>query len=778
MTAVAPTIPSHWWSDRLEVGREAALFCLNVAAVLALGRLFVGTDHLGPLLLTAAVAHGLLMGLRRTGRSLALATLLTPIAAFITLVLLFEPGSTILGIPTSSSVRLLGNDLDAAFSLFGDTPTPAEPVAGFLILCAAALWLSAFVADWAAFRLDLAVEALLPAGTIFIFAAVLADDRQRTFVTVVATMAALTFFLMHRVARQVRTGHWLAGSSSRGSVALVGTGTVILVGAVLAATLSGPSLPGAGSTPLVQLEPSNNAPQSRVTVSPLVDIRRRLVEQANVEVFQVKSDVRAYWRLTALDSFDGRIWSSSGSYGRAEGTLQTTASSRTQVDTVTQTFDVNALAAIWLPAAFEPRSIEADLDLRYDELSSTLIVDTDILDSDGVTYTVESDLPRFDPAALSSAIRQYPRDITESQLDLPDGFPDSVRQLAAEVASAGGDGADTYTEARRLQDFLRGFTYDLAVPSGHGDNDLERFLLQTQTGYCEQFAGSFAAMARSLGIPSRVAVGFTPGIEIEPGVFSVRGEHAHAWPEVYFAGMGWVPFEPTPGRGAPGAEGYTGVDEQQVLSGGNPNTATSLPTATTQPGSQTAQPGDEAAIDTVEPVDGSEATLPDGASGSGTTRDLGAWLLRAAIGLGAVLIAAVLYVIGALLIDHRRRLRRRRAAETPTARVQLAWAESLERLSLIGFQNDPSATHDETAGQASAVLPTGAEHARTIGVLAEATVYGPSAIGDEEAETAERAAGEIGEIVHAVTSATARSRRALNPKTVLGVGPIRRIDAD
>lgn len=63
-------------------------------------------------------------------------------------------------------------------------------------------------------------------------------------------------------------------------------------------------------------------------------------------------------------------------------------------------------------------------------------------------------------------------------------------------------------------------------------------------------------MARSLGIPSRVAIGFTPGELADDGLFHVTGRQAHAWPEVFLAGAGWVSFEPTPGRGAPGAEGY------------------------------------------------------------------------------------------------------------------------------------------------------------------------------------------------------------------------------
>ena len=100
------------------------------------------------------------------------------------------------------------------------------------------------------------------------------------------------------------------------------------------------------------------------------------------------------------------------------------------------------------------------------------------------------------------------------------------------------------------------------MPQGHGNDAIEAFLRQ-RIGYCEQFAGTFAAMARSIGVPARVAVGFTPGTEQPDGSRSVLGKNAHAWPEIWFDGLGWVPFEPTPGRGAPGAEGYTGLPAAQ-----------------------------------------------------------------------------------------------------------------------------------------------------------------------------------------------------------------------
>src|SRR5206468_1301591 len=110
-----------------------------------------------------------------------------------------------------------------------------------------------------------------------------------------------------------------------------------------------------------------------------------------------------------------------------------------------------------------------------------------------------------------------------------------------------------------------------------------RFLFVDKSGYCEQLAGTYAAMARAVGLPSRVTIGFTPG-DFKNGSFIVTGRQAHAWPEVFISGYGWVAFEPTPGRGIPGAEEYTGVSVQQdVLSSGGP-----APTIPARPQSATA----------------------------------------------------------------------------------------------------------------------------------------------------------------------------------------------
>jgi len=107
-----------------------------------------------------------------------------------------------------------------------------------------------------------------------------------------------------------------------------------------------------------------------------------------------------------------------------------------------------------------------------------------------------------------------------------------------------------YATVLALESWFRqrgGFRYDESPPRVTG-SPLVEFVTRTKAGYCQHFAGAMAAMLRMLGIPARVAVGFTSGTKIE-GKWVVTDHNAHAWVEVWFAGQGWIPFDPTPGRG-------------------------------------------------------------------------------------------------------------------------------------------------------------------------------------------------------------------------------------
>ena len=158
---------------------------------------------------------------------------------------------------------------------------------------------------------------------------------------------------------------------------------------------------------------------------------------------------------------------------------------------------------------------------------------------------------------LNKAVAGTPADAAVTAAVPPD-LPDSLIQLANRITAK----ADTAAEkAAAIQAYLRSsqFTYSTEPLPGSGYEAMQNFLLRDRKGYCEQFASAMAMMARVVGIPSRVSVGFLPGEQDEDG-WKVSIRDMHAWPELYFANYGWVRFEPTPASVTGSAPAWTVQD--------------------------------------------------------------------------------------------------------------------------------------------------------------------------------------------------------------------------
>src|SRR5690606_17879971 len=124
--------------------------------------------------------------------------------------------------------------------------------------------------------------------------------------------------------------------------------------------------------------------------------------------------------------------------------------------------------------------------------------------------------------------------------------PQEVVALARDIVARAG-ATTAFQQALAIQEELRSWEYSLDPPQGHS-GEVMRAFITTRIGYCEQYAGTMAVMLRSLGIPARVAVGFSPGRLVDPeaGEYLITSANAHAWVEVLFPGLGWIAFEPTP----------------------------------------------------------------------------------------------------------------------------------------------------------------------------------------------------------------------------------------
>ena len=303
--------------------------------------------------------------------------------------------------------------------------------------------------------------------------------------------------------------------------------------------------------------------------NPMTDLRRDLVLGPDLDLITVTTDDPdpSYLRISALDEFDGDAWQPSRRdlppSQDVDGALPAPTGLGPDVATSLHQYELSATDALdskWLPLPFPLAAAEAPGDWRYDVRTlDVTTTDTD-LDTAGLEYTATAVRPEPTARDLLEA-GAPPLTVSRDNVDLPFGeVPGWLLDLVDEVTA----GAETdFEKAVALQRWFRdpdNFTYSTDRGTGNGVEDLEAFLTpgpDGRVGYCEQFASAMAVMARVADIPSRVAVGFLRPDPVLPGswVFSVRDQHA--WPELYFSGVGWVRFEPTPADQAPSVPSYT-----------------------------------------------------------------------------------------------------------------------------------------------------------------------------------------------------------------------------
>lgn len=767
---------------------------LTAATAFSLIRVFEGDAWILPVFGAAAISHLLALAIRRIGWGLLISSLATAVGLILTVAWSHYWATTFWGLPVGDTWTALADDVEQAWTSFGDLSPPVEPVDGFIVSAMAALWLLAFLNDWTAMRTRTLFEPMVLPIAAFGFVGLVGNDQHRILTIGVFTAALLVFASVHRVAARTADAVWLGGEgrAATGRRALLAGSAAIAAVALAAGVAAGPVL-GSDEDPVIDLTETierGRRSAGRVVISPLVDIRGRLVSQAETVMFRVRADERSYWRLTSLDQFDGRVWTSRADYAARPTQLPSLFQSGSSVEESVQEYRIERLGAVWLPAAFEPRSLVAatgginavevtssdisssdisssdigngntsSSDISYEPSSSTLIVGPSLASSNGLTYTVSSALPRFDPEVLKA----IPLDATTiaevaSYTALPSDFSPQVKALANQLTTGARSG---YEQALALQDFFRNgsFVYDANVAPGHSGNRIEEFL-DTRRGYCEQFAGTFAAMARSLGLPARVAVGFTVGEAdpADPNLYVVRGRHAHAWPEVYLSGVGWVAFEPTPGRGAPGAQNYTGLAENQAVSGSD--------LAMLEEDSATDQP------DAVDPPIDFESLIPS------ELEDLGGAPPPASSGRGGFtwktwisIAAPLLVVLLILLIPWFKRIRNQRrflGVQGNRGKIRLLWEETVESLSLINMAPRLDETYAEFARRAIEQVPLHSPDLRQLGELAAAATFAPTEPTDRNQWLARTWSLSVRAEVNFRVSRRQKLRAAFNPRPLIG----------
>lgn len=296
-------------------------------------------------------------------------------------------------------------------------------------------------------------------------------------------------------------------------------------------------------------------------VNPLVSLQNSLNAQDNRVVLKYRTDSpqqgEQYLRILALDEFNGVKWEASG---RALTDVPERMPSppglgeqvrRNAQEVQTSVSAADGYSQRYLPMPYPATAVQIGGKWRFEPAGRTLVGDQlgkeRFQNVQGAQYTVWSLLLKPTARQLQSA--PAPNAAVQAEYTkLPDTLPPVVGETARQVTQGA---RDDYARAVKLQDFFAvsgGFRYNTKTASGTGSQAVARFLAEKE-GFCVHFAFSMAAMSRSLGIPARVAVGFTPGERQSDGSVNVTMRDAHAWPELYFEGVGWTRFEPTPRSG-------------------------------------------------------------------------------------------------------------------------------------------------------------------------------------------------------------------------------------
>lgn len=585
---------------------------------------------------TIVVALAAVAGSRRIGLPSGAAALIGLSTVPVVDALIVTASSAAVG-SASDAAQAVVDAFTAAFRQIYLDSIPAQGTAELALLIATGAAVVAVVAEFVTVALRAPV-----AGTLVVVAVAIVPGKAfgtgtngLLLLAVAAAALAVIAVDRRRRGRPPRVGGLAAG----GAVAVV---VALLVQVVL-------------PTPYASDAAAQGAPIIDAGANPLLRLGQDLRRGADTPVlsYTTRNGAATYLRLAVLEDFQGDTWAPNPPDGAALGTgappqaagVAAAADKRTITTTITPASDLAIGDRLPLPyPAVSVLGVSGRF--RWEQRGLTLA-----RTGGGVvgTYRVQAADVSATPEQLRGASVSVPSG-DEEALSLPTRMPSIIRRTADRwVASA----RTPYDMAVAIQNQLANgsFSYDENTPAEQGyDGDglgvIAKFL-QVKAGYCIHFASTMAVMARIEGIPSRIVVGYQPGTATAGTTArTVTSDDLHAWPELYFDGIGWVRFEPTPGRGA--VPSYA-----------------PLPSANTRTGAS-AGPSDSAAP-TPTPT---ASTAAPAASREGGASVLGPVLRGGGI---ALLIAALLSLPGLLRSGLRRRRLSRLGRDGPAA----AWREVL-----------------------------------------------------------------------------------------------------
>jgi transglutaminase-like putative cysteine protease len=562
------------------------------------------------------------------------------------------PGSTTLGLPTARTWHVLARQLRLAHPILAGFALPLRSTPGIVFLSALLAGLVAVLASVILRSSDRTVPSypglalLCPVAFLALISSQSASASLALPLAAMATAVAITLAVAQTVPVRPPAGAVRTAWSSPTIVLSVAIVTAVTLTALSFGGSGGAtdSAPGAGSGSPVP-------PTELSLTSHLVALE---VDDAKVVLFHAHSTYPTYWQVAVLNVLRNGVWVA-GSTPAGSSTVSTAPAA-----TFRATVEIADLSTRLLPV---PPGTQAVTGLQTESVTAEGVKAAHRTTS-GQRYATVAALPDNDPALLAGggSLSTYPQALVRAEVALP-ALPASVKELARRITAAA---LTPLGQAEALVNWFRSgrFRYTLDPPApAPGADPLVSFLTQTRAGTCEQFAGAFTVLARTLGLPTRLVVGFTAGRRTGPDEVVVNGGDAHAWPQVYLGSAGWVSFEPTPqqltGEVAPeGVVGPTALGS--VLPPTGPTT--SVPT-TTPPAPPTTVP--PTSIPAVVPKGGSHAS-----SGVAAPAASALWWILLSFGAAALAVLVVLLQV--------RRRRRVAGGRTPSE-VSLRAAHALDR---------------------------------------------------------------------------------------------------
>jgi transglutaminase-like putative cysteine protease len=743
-----------------DVRRSVVAGLATLLGTCALSPVFSSSAWLPPVVavVLAVLAGGLLLrvggaalwsGLRgdrpATGRAAAAGVALVPVGQLLLVVCLltalYAPKKALLGVlPTRSSLAQLGTVLAEGSAEMREQATPALPLTGLLALTTVLVGLVAVTVDLVAVAgrqpavagLGLLVLFCVPVSTI------VGSIGLAALTAPAVGMALLLWADQHqRLDLGDHVGRRLLGAGGGAALRIGATALVcgLVVGSVVPILTEGSLTTGLGG---------GSGSSTGTALEPTASLRGDLTRQRPENLLQVDTPTAqpGYLRSVVLDQYDNDGgWSLSNLNGEIS-VADTDQLEPLQLDEarrpVSGTITVLGHNDRFMPVFTSPETVRvldgSSDDWRFDESTGTIFGRR--VTTEGLTYWSSAAQPRPSVELLTSSAPLTLNDPLRRRFTrLPDLDP-RVTELVTSLT--GGIGTDQpYRRVRAIQDYLtdrsNGFVYSLATEPGTSGDDLVDFL-RLRRGYCEQYAGAMTVMVRAAGVPARLALGYTPGKVQSDGTRVITTDDAHAWVEVYFDELGWVPFDPTPiGEGR----------------------AADLPWAPRAGDNQTPQAGPDSPAATVPSQQAPRPQQDRGGNGVTPTRSTAG----AAVSLRPYLLAGggALLVVALLILPATTRAlqRRRRLAD---GRAGSLWDELGAGAADLGLRLHPAWTPRRTAEELAGAMsragappdPAAVEAVHRLALAEERASYGPATGADE--------APELVVALHAARRALGRGR--------------------